>query len=81
MGLGNQIGSVIVNTTLILGVVAIIAPIKVVARQFFISSIFMFIVGFIFLTFTITGRKLEKLEGISLILIYLLFIIIELFVK
>jgi len=81
MGIGNQIGSIIANSTLILGIVAIISPIKVVAFQLFISSVFMFIGGFIFLTFSITGKKLEKLEGVSLILIYVLFIIIELFVR
>ena len=81
MGIGNQTGSVIVNSTLVLGIVSLIHPIKVATIPFLTSAIFMFIVGFIFLTFAITGRKLEKIEGVSLILIYVLFIIIELFIK
>lgn len=81
MGIGNQIGSVVVNSTLILGIVALISPITVPMLPFSISTIFMFIAAFIFFTFVITGRKLEKLEGISLIFIYVLFVIIEIFVK
>ncbi len=81
MAIGDQIGSVVTNAALILGIVAIIHPISAEFRPFLISSIFMFISAFIFATFLKTGNKLEKLEGISLILIYILFIIIEFFVK
>src|SRR4030042_3732889 len=45
MGIGNQIGSVVVNSTLILGVVALIIPIRVSILPFSISSLFMFIVA------------------------------------
>jgi cation:H+ antiporter len=82
MGVGDQIGTILANSALILGVVAIIHPIKVAAfLPFITSAIFMFIAAFIFTTFLITGRKLETLEGISLILVYVLFIIIEFFIK
>lgn len=81
MGIGDQIGTIIVNSTLILGVVAIISPITTVFLPFLISAAFMFISAFIFTTFLITGRKFETLEGISLILIYVLFVIIEFFIK
>ncbi len=81
MAIGDEIGTILANSTLILGIVALISPIEVAFLPFLTSAIFMFIAGFIFLTFLITGRKLETLEGISLILIYVLFIIIEFFVK
>lgn len=81
MALGNQIGAVVVHFTLILGLVALIHPITTESASFLISSIFMFISAFIFVTFLKTGSKLEKIEGISLILIYILFITIEFFVK
>jgi len=41
----------------------------------------MFIAAFIFITFVKSGNKLERYEGISLILIYVLFIVFEIFVK
>ncbi len=81
MSIGDQIGTIVVNSTLILGIVSIISPIQAEFLPFLISSLFMFICAFIFLTFISTGRKLETLEGISLILIYVLFVIIEFFVK
>lgn len=81
MGIGDEIGTVITNSTLVLGVVAFISPIEVTFLPFVTSAIFMFIAAFIFTTFLVTGRKLETLEGVSLILIYVLFIIIEFFIK
>ena len=81
MAIGDQIGSVVTNTALILGLVAIIYPIKAEFMPFLTSSIFMFIAGFIFIAFAKTGKKLEKIEGISLILLYVLFIIIEFFIR
>jgi cation:H+ antiporter len=77
MAIGNQIGSVVTNTGLILGIVAIIHPITAEFKPFLISSIFMFIAGFIFYTFIKSKKHLAKNEGISLILIYILFVIMN----
>jgi len=79
MAVGDQIGSVVTNTALILGVVALIHPIQAEFMPFLISSIFMFVSAFIFVTFIKSGGKLEKYEGISLILIYVLFVIFQIF--
>jgi cation:H+ antiporter len=81
MAIGDQIGSVVTNTALILGLVAIIHPISSDTASLLTSGIFMFISAFIFVTFLKTGKKLEKIEGISLILIYILFIMIEFFIR
>jgi len=81
MGIGDEIGTILANSTLILGIVAILHPIEAVFLPFITSAIFMFIAAFVFTTFLITGRKLETLEGISLILLYVLFVIIEFFIK
>ncbi len=81
MSIGDEIGTILTNSTLILGVVSIITPIEVSFLPFLTSSIFMFIAAFIFATFLITGRKFETLEGVSLILLYILFLIIEFFIR
>lgn len=81
MSIGDLIGAVVTNSTLVLGIVSIISPIKTEILPFLTSAIFLFIVGFIFVTFIKTGKKLERMEGISLILIYVLFVIIEFFIK
>lgn len=81
MAIGDQTGTILTNSTLILGIVSIISPITAEFFPFLIASIFMIISGFIFIMFLKTGRKLERIEGISLILIYILFITMEFFIK
>ncbi len=79
MAIGDQVGTVVTNTALILGIVALIHPIKADFIPFLISAVFMFVSAFIFVTFVKSGNKLERYEGISLILIYVLFVIFEFF--
>lgn len=81
MALGDQIGTVIANTTLIIGITAIIYPITAHFIFFVIGAIFMLLVGFLFVTFTESGSKLDVKEGISLILLYIFFVIIEFYIK
>lgn len=81
MALGDLIGSVIVNSTLVLGVTALIFPITANFLLFFSSGIFMLIVAFLFATFVESGNKLYIKEGVSLILLYMFFIIIEFYIK
>jgi cation:H+ antiporter len=81
MIIGDQIGTIIANSGLIIGLVALIHPIQVELLPFLISSIFMFISAFIFVAFLKSGKKIETMEGISLILLYVLFLIIEFFTK
>lgn len=81
MALGDLIGSVIVNSSLVLGITALISPIS---ANFFLalsSGIFMILVCFIFATFVESGDKLYWKEGIALILLYIFFIILEFFIK
>ncbi len=81
MALGDQIGSVIANSTFILGVTALIHPISANLVLFFTAGIFMIIVAFLFATFVESGNKLYIKEGISLIMLYIFFIIIEFYIK
>lgn len=81
MSIGDQTGTVLVNSTFIIGLVAIIYPIKTAFMPFLVSGIFLIISSIIFSIFVRTGKKLRILEGISLILIYVLFIIIEFFIR
>jgi len=81
MAIGDLIGGVFANIALVVGIVSIITPIKAVFMPFIISSIFLFISVFFFLTFLKSGKKLEIREGIALILFYVFFMIIEFFTK
>ena len=81
MALGDSIGSVVVNSTLVLGVTSIIYPITTDFLLFFSSAFLMLIVAFIFAIFVEIGKKLYLKEGIALILLYSFFIIIEFSIK
>jgi len=78
MALGDLIGSVIVNSTVVLGVTALIYPITADLILFLTSGFFMFLVTFIFAIFIESGKKLDWKEGVALILLYVFFLIIEL---
>ncbi|MBI2665481.1 sodium:calcium antiporter [Candidatus Woesearchaeota archaeon] len=80
MALGDLIGSVVTNSSLVLGVTAVIHPIS---ADFFLtitSGFFMLLVSFLFATFVATKRLTWK-EGVSLILLYVFFVILEFFIK
>ena len=82
MILGNLMGSVIVCATLVLGLVAIIAPFQINDfSPFFIARIFMIIAVIFYLFIIRSGRKITKKEGLILISIYILFLLTEIFLK
>lgn len=81
MALGNLIGSVIVNSTLVLGITALIYPITANFLLFVTAGSFMLIVAFLFATFVESGNKLYVKEGIILIFLYIFFIIIEFYIR
>lgn len=82
MNLGNLIGSTVINSTLILGVTALIFPIK-------IENFNLILTGAIFMVFTVlianffiaTKDKISLKEGMILIGVYILFLIIEFLIK
>ena len=81
MAIGDIIGSVIANSTLVLGVTAIITPITVNSLIFLTSTLFMIFSAFIFLTFAESESGISWREGISLIMLYFLFVIVETYIK
>lgn len=75
---GDLLGSIVVNSLLALGLTAMISPIKIVHFQEFLGAVFFLV--FIFITFFFlikTKHRLERWEGLVLIIIYFLFAIIE----
>ena len=81
MAISNQIGTIIVNSTLVLGISAIIYPISAAFYLFAMSAAFLLLACFIFATFIKSGRKIDVTEGISLILLYIFFVILEFYIK
>lgn len=80
MGMANLIGSNITNASLILGVTALIHPIQANFPLFVTSAIYMILISFVFTAF-IESKRFTWIAGISLILLYISFILVEFYVK
>jgi cation:H+ antiporter len=73
--LGDLMGAVIVMSTLVLGIVALIHPIRIENfSPFAIARFFLLISAFFFLIFLRTDRKITRKEGVFLLFLYIAFI-------
>lgn len=82
MILGNLMGSVAITSTFILGMVALIAPIRIINfSPFAIARLFLIIAVLSFFVFARTGQKITKREGFFLIAVYIAFLIVEILTR
>ena len=82
MLLGDLMGVVIVASTLVLGVVAIICPIEISSfSPYAVARFFLVMAALFFLIFVRTDRKITKKEGLFLLMVYIAFVITEILVK
>lgn len=74
LAFGNILGSNLINILLILGTTAMIKPIKV--AEAFLSSDYLWMIGITCLLFPLmrTKMRISKIEGVILLLTYLLYI-------
>lgn len=82
MVLGGILGSVVVNSSLILGMSFIISPLKIFKFSSYVTGIiFTLLVLFFFFIFEKTGKKISRKEGFFLLFLYFLFVFFEIFIK
>lgn len=81
MSIGNIIGSVIANSSLVLGVSALIFPIQANFYYFIVSISFMILVAVIFTAFVEERNKISWTEGTALLMLYIFFLIVEFYLK
>lgn len=75
---GNLLGSVIINSTLIMGTISVINPIKIdISRQYFISGGIFVLSAFVFWMFIRSKHALTRNEAWVLLALYLIFIVVE----
>ncbi len=80
--LGDLMGSVIVCATLVLGIIALVAPFEIKDfSPFLIARIFLIVAALLSLVFTRSGKKITKKEGLLLLCIYVVFLLAEIFLK
>lgn len=77
IALGDILGSVVANTTLVIGVAALINPLPTPAFRFLGSVMFMVTSVFLCTLFLESKLDLDRREGIALLLVYLTFLISE----
>lgn len=81
MALGNLLGSVVVNSTLVLGITSIILPIQAYFPSFIIGTLFLLINLILFIIFAKTKKEISWKEGIILIILYVIFTISSLLTR
>lgn len=80
--LGDLMGGVIVTSTLVLGIVSLIYPIRTVDLPTVLAARFFLIFSALFFFFSVrTDRKITKKEGIFLLFTYLVFLLVEILLK
>lgn len=73
LAIGNVVGSNIFNILLILGVSGTVHPIAVNMATI-VDMIVLFVVSVITLIYSITAQKIKRFEGLSMVLIYIIYI-------
>jgi len=74
ISLGNLLGSNVFNVLLILGVCSLINPIPIDLKSL-LSEVFLLIITLLLFPIFYTGRKISRLEGLFLVLLYALYIL------
>lgn len=78
MAFGNLLGSVVANGTLIIGITALISPIKIQAFEEYLLATLAFVMIFgVFYLFIRTKHRLDRWEGAALLGFYLAFVLAE----
>ncbi len=76
LAVGDIIGSVAINSSLVLGVAAVISPIAVDFLLFAVSAAFLVVIAFFFITFVGKGGISRK-EAAAMVLFHLFFVIVQ----
>jgi len=80
--LGDVLGSVVANSTLVLGIAAITFPIDISTSKIGMSTFFFYVlVLLVFLRFARTKESLSKAEAAILLMLYVMFIATEYYIQ
>jgi len=81
MGVGNAIGSVVVNATAVLGVSAVIRPLAANGTLLIVAAAVMVFAAILLTALVEKGDRLSWLDGATLVLLYLLFLAGEFYLQ
>lgn len=78
LAVGDILGTVLADTTVVVGILALISPFSFPIRIIYITGVFMVIASFLLFYFMRSGRTLTKKEVIILLIFWVLFVLTEL---
>jgi cation:H+ antiporter len=81
LALGDLLGTVVADATIILGIVTLISPFSYNPSSIYVTGGAMFLAGIFVITFMKTDKSINKTEGLLLIFFYILFLILEFIVN
>lgn len=81
LALGDILGTVVTDATIILGLVALISPFSYNPNNIYLIGMAMFLAGVLVTIFMKSDKSINKKEGILLIFFYILFIFVEFFMN
>ncbi len=81
LALGDILGTVITDATILLGIVALISPFSYNPLNLYTTGGAMFLAGLLVIVFMKSEKSISKLEGVILLLVYIAFVIIGFFVN
>ena len=75
ISIGNIIGSNLFNTAFVLGIIPMIYSLKIDTSVIKFENPFMMVVTILLFVFLFIGKKLSRIEGVFLLILYVLFIL------
>jgi cation:H+ antiporter len=81
LALGDILGTVVTDATIVLGIVALISPFSYNLLNFYIIGSAMFVAGTLVMIFMKSEKTINKQEGLLLVLAYILFVVVEFLVS
>ena len=77
LAVGDILGTVLADSTVVVGILALINPFAFPQRIIYISGLFMVFASVILFAFMRSGRVLSKREGYALLIFWLTFVLVE----
>jgi cation:H+ antiporter len=77
LALGDILGTVITDATIIVGILALIRPFDFNPMIIYVTGSMMFIAGVLVISFIKSGKVLSKKEGLYLLMFYIISLIVE----
>lgn len=81
MAIGDILGTVLTDSTIVLGVIALLNPFSFPPKIIYVTGTFLIIASFILFNFMRSGKTLSRREGLLLFLFWIIFILVEFIVN